>query len=216
VKEEFDTRMKKISFSKSVCAAALIAMTGSVFSCATPGKGTAIGTGGGAAVGAGAGALIGGGKGALIGAGAGALVGGAIGNYLDKQAQQLEKVAETRRTEDGILVNLKNDLLFDSGSAVLKPEANSQLVQLGQILAKYPKDQIQVAGYTDNSGAKKLNELLSQQRAHAVADVLKQQGVKSEQLAIEGKGPSEPVASNNTSTGRAKNRRVELKINVEG
>ena len=110
-------KMSKAVISKAVCNLVLVVSMGSLASCATPGKDTAIGAGGGAAVGAGAGALIGGGKGALIGAGAGALVGGAIGNYLDKQAQQLKKVAETHRTADGILVNLKNDLLFDTGSA---------------------------------------------------------------------------------------------------
>lgn len=193
-----------------------IVLMGTVASCATPGKDTAIGAGGGAAIGAGAGALFGGGKGALIGAGAGALVGGAIGNYMDKQAQQLKKVADTKRTEDGILVNLKNDLLFDTSSAVLKPEAQTQLTQLGQILAKYPKDKIVVAGYTDNSGAQKFNELLSHERAQSVAEVLRQQGVKSNQLDIEGKGSLQPIASNKSANGRAKNRRVELKISMEG
>jgi outer membrane protein OmpA-like peptidoglycan-associated protein len=189
-------------------------LVGSLASCATPGKDTAIGAGGGAALGAGAGALFGGGKGAIIGAGAGALVGGAIGNYLDKQAQQLAKVAETKRTEDGIMVNLKNDLLFDTGSTVLKPEAQAQLNQLGQILAKYPKDHIEVVGYTDNSGGQQVNQLLSQQRAQAVANVLGQQGVKPQQMNIEGMGSAQPVASNKSVAGRAKNRRVELKINV--
>jgi outer membrane protein OmpA-like peptidoglycan-associated protein len=204
--------MRKVVFSKVVLS---IVLMGSVASCATPGKNTAIGAGGGAAVGAGAGALIGGGKGALIGAGAGALVGGVVGNYLDKQAQQLKKVADTKRTEDGILVNLKNDLLFDTASAVLKPEAQTQLTQLGKILAQYSKDKIVVAGFTDNSGTQKFNELLSQQRAQSVAEVLRQQGVKSNQLDIEGKGSLQPVASNKTATGRAKNRRVELKISME-
>jgi outer membrane protein OmpA-like peptidoglycan-associated protein len=150
-----------------------------------------------------------------MGAGAGALVGGAIGNYLDKQAHQLKEVADTKRTEDGILVNLKNDLLFDTSSAVLKPEAQTQLTQLGKILAQYPKDKIVVAGYTDNSGSQKFNALLSQQRAQSVAEVLRQQGVKSNQLDIEGKGSLQPIASNSSASGRAKNRRVELKINVE-
>jgi outer membrane protein OmpA-like peptidoglycan-associated protein len=203
----------KSRFSKAVFS---IVLMGSVASCATPGKDTAIGAGGGAAIGAGAGALIGGGKGALIGAGAGALVGGAVGNYLDKQAQQLKKVAETQRTTDGILVNLKNDLLFDTASAVLKPEAQQQLNQLGQILAKYPKDRIVVAGYTDNSGSQQFNQLLSKQRAQSVADALEQQGVKPNQLDIQGLGSSKPIASNKSSSGRSKNRRVELKINVEG
>ncbi len=205
--------MMKSRVSKIACT---IALVGALTSCATPGKNTAIGAGGGAAVGAGTGALIGGEKGALIGAGAGALVGGVIGNYLDKQAQQLKKVAETRRTADGILVSLRNDLLFETGSALPKSEAKEQLTQLGKILAQYPKDRIVVSGYTDNAGTEKFNQLLSRQRAQSIADVLKDQGVKPEQLDIEGKGESLPIASNKTAAGRAKNRRVELKIDMEG
>src|SRR5437588_12181704 len=84
--------------------------------CATPGKRTAIGAGGGAAVGAGVGAIAGGWKGAVIGAAVGGLAAGAVGNYLDKQAQELKEVAETKRTKDGILVDLKSKLLFTTDS----------------------------------------------------------------------------------------------------
>src|SRR2546425_12991222 len=69
--------------------------------CATPGERTAIGAGGGAAVGAGIGAIAGGWEGAAIGAVVGSVAGGAIGNYLDKQAQELQQVANARRTESG-------------------------------------------------------------------------------------------------------------------
>src|SRR5882762_9198085 len=79
--------------------------------CATPGERTAIGAGGGAAVGAGVGALAGGWEGAAIGAVVGGVAGGAIGNYLDKQAQELQAVTNARRTENGILVDLKSSLL---------------------------------------------------------------------------------------------------------
>ena len=83
-----------------------------VAACATPGERTAIGAGGGAAVGAGIGALAGGWEGAAIGALVGGVAGGAIGNYLDKQAQELQAVTNARRTENGILVDLKSSLLF--------------------------------------------------------------------------------------------------------
>jgi outer membrane protein OmpA-like peptidoglycan-associated protein len=203
--------MTKTGISKVVC---ILMITSALASCASPGMRTGIGAGGGALAGAGIGALIGGGKGALIGAGAGAILGGAVGNYLDKQAQQLAEVAQTKRTEDGILVNLKNDLLFTTGSAELKPEANAQLTQLGEILAKYPQDRIRVAGYTDSSGGSAFNQLLSQQRAQAVANVLEQRGVQPQVLTIQGLGSAGPVASNKTDAGRAQNRRVELKIDV--
>ncbi len=124
----------------------LIALAG-LAACATPGKRTAIGAGGGAAAGAGVGAIMGGWKGAAIGAAVGGVAGGAVGNYLDKQAQELKEVAETtRRTKDGIMVDLKSKLLFTTDSSVLKPEAVELVAKLGDILAKYPDDRIRIAG----------------------------------------------------------------------
>ncbi len=187
--------------------------------CTAPGKRTAIGTGVGAAAGAGVGAAIGSasgnaGKGALIGAAAGALFGGGVGNYLDKQAKELAQVAETRRTEEGILVNLKGDILFDSGKANLKPEAATRVKEIGAILAKYPEDRIVVVGHTDSSGGDDYNQRLSENRAKAVKIQLLSKGVPSENISTVGMGESQPVASNETKQGRAKNRRVELNISI--
>ncbi len=180
--------------------------------CASPGKRTAVGAGAGAVGGAGIGAIIGGGRGAAIGAGIGAAAGGLIGNRLDKQAQELAEVAETKRTADGILVNLKNDLLFETGKATLTPEANTQLTQLGSILVKYPNNQVTVHGYTDSVGTEAFNESLSLKRAHAVQGVLRASGVPENQLRTEGHGEHMPLVGNDTKENRAKNRRVELKI----
>ena len=190
-------------------AAALLA-TG----CATAGKRTAIGAGGGAAAGAGVGALIGGWKGAAIGAGVGALAGGSVGLYLDKQAKELEEVAETKRTENGVLVNMKSEILFDSGSAVLKPEAVAQIEKVGDILARYADDRVRVEGHTDSVGAAPVNEQLSLRRADAVKRVLVGRGVKDGQITALGVGETRPVADNKTPAGRAANRRVELHIDV--
>jgi outer membrane protein OmpA-like peptidoglycan-associated protein len=184
--------------------------------CATAGKRTAIGAGGGAAAGAGIGALVGGWKGAAIGAAVGGVAGGSVGLYLDKQAKELQQVAETRRTEDGILVQLKSDLLFGTDSAVLKPQAVDQLSSLGDILAKYPQDRIRIEGYADATGSARHNEELSQRRADAVRKVLLGRGVKEPQVTALGMGDTRPVASNASSAGRAKNRRVELHIDVPG
>lgn len=184
--------------------------------CATAGKRTAVGAGAGAAVGAGVGAAVGGWKGAAIGAAAGAAAGGSVGLYLDKQAKELEKVAETRRTENGILVQLKNDILFGTDSAVLKPEAVAQLTQVGDILAKYPEDRIRVEGHADSTGTARHNEQLSERRAEAVRKVLLGRGVKEQQVTALGMGETRPVAGNGTAAGRAQNRRVELHIDVPG
>lgn len=182
--------------------------------CETAGKRTAIGAGVGGLVGAGAGALLGGKKGALIGAGVGALAGGSVGLYLDKQHKELEKVAEVKRTENGLLVQLKNDILFDTGSAVLKPAAVDQLTQVGDILAKYSDDRVRIEGHTDSSGSNASNESLSLRRADAVKSVLVGRGVQEKQITALGMGETRPVADNATADGRSKNRRVELHIDV--
>lgn len=183
--------------------------------CATPGKRTAIGAGAGAVAGAGVGAVVGGWKGAAIGAAVGGVAGGSVGNYLDKQAEELKQVAETtRRTRDGILVDLKSKLLFTTDSSVLKPGAVEMVAKLGDVLVKYPEDRIKIAGYTDSTGALAHNEELSMRRAKAVRDVLEGRGVKTEQMLVEGMGPAHPISSNATAAGRSKNRRVELHIDV--
>jgi outer membrane protein OmpA-like peptidoglycan-associated protein len=198
--------MKKI-----FCVLLVVLLSG----CASPGKRTAIGAGGGALAGAAVGAAAGGSwKSAAIGAAVGAAAGGAVGNYLDKQAQELEKVAETKRTKDGILVKLKNDLLFDSGSAVLKPQAIEEISKLGDILSKYPDDRIKIEGHTDNTGKASSNEELSMRRAQAVKNVLQGRGVKDTQMMVLGMGQTKPIGENKTTQGRATNRRVELHIDV--
>jgi outer membrane protein OmpA-like peptidoglycan-associated protein len=188
--------------------------------CAKPGKRTAYGAGIGAAAGAAAGGIIGhqskrGGKGAAIGAAAGAALGGGIGNYLDKQARELAQVAETKRTEEGIITTLKNNVLFDTDSSALKPQAMDQLSQLSDILKKYPEDRIVVAGHTDSRGGADYNERLSLQRAQAVKLQLISSGLPSESIEALGQGESQPIAPNATSEGMAKNRRVELHITVD-
>lgn len=182
--------------------------------CATPGQKTAIGAGTGAAAGAAIGAIANGWKGAALGAAAGAMAGGALGNYLDKQADELAQVAQTKRTKEGILVQLKNDLLFDTGSAVLKPQAIEEVSKLADILVKYPEDRIRVEGHTDSKGNQSKNEVLSSRRAEAVKNVLIGRGVKENQIMVLGMGQTQPIADNKTSEGRALNRRVELHIDV--
>lgn len=199
--------------NRHVAIAAVVLLTFGA-ACQTAGKRTAIGAGAGAAAGAGVGALVGGKKGALIGLGVGALAGGSVGLYLDKQAKELEKVAETKRTENGIVVNMKNDILFDTGSADLKAEAVTQLIQVGDIVAKYGDDRVRIEGHTDAVGSSEYNQGLSDRRADSVRQILVARGVKPEQITSVGLGETKPIASNDTTDGKAKNRRVELHIDV--
>ena len=196
-----------------LCAVALLC------ACTTPGKKTAIGAAVGTAVGAGAGALISkatGGSaksGAIYGGAAGLVTGGLIGNYYDKQAKELAQIADVTRAEDGsIIVTLKNDILFDVGSAVLSEASQKTLIDLNRVLKKYPENIIVVQGHTDSTGTAAYNKTLSEQRAKAVYDFILENGLKTSSLSYVGYGMNQPVADNNTTEGRAKNRRVELSI----
>lgn len=191
-----------------------------VAGCATPGKRTAVGAGTGAAAGAAVGAIIGhqsgnAGKGAVLGGLLGGLMGGAIGNRLDKQAQELAQIAETRRTENGIVTTLKNNLLFDTAKADLKPVAADSVNQISDILKKYPENKIIVVGFTDDRGSDAYNQNLSLQRAQAVRLSMVGRGVPASALEAVGMGEASPVAPNTTEEGRSKNRRVELQISVD-
>lgn len=193
---------------------ALVVSIAAALACATPGEKTAIGAGAGAAVGAGVGALAGGWEGAAIGAVVGGVAGGAIGNYLDRQQQELQQIAEARRTESGILVNLRSSLMFSEDSAVVRPAAAEELARLGDILAKYPDDRIRIRGFTDATGSVAHDEELSLRRAVSVRDILESRGVQRRQMLVEGAGAVDPVGDNAIPEGRAKNRRVEIYIDV--
>ena len=193
----------------------------SLAACASPErKNTAKGAGIGVAVGAGVGAILGHqsgnrDKGALFGAALGGVIGAGIGDHLDKQAAELAEIAETKRTENGIITNLKGDILFNSGKYNLKPQAQTNIIKIGKIISKYPEDRVKVIGHTDSQGSNETNAKLSLQRARVVYNQLIQSGVPSEHIEIIGMGEMRPIASNATPEGRAKNRRVELEITVD-
>jgi outer membrane protein OmpA-like peptidoglycan-associated protein len=192
----------------------LVTLLASIAACATPGKDTAIGAGVGAGGGALIGGLAGGWEGAAIGAVAGGLVGGAIGNYLDKQQQELQQISDARRTESGLLLNLRSTLIFTKDSAVVQPAAVEELARLGDVLAKYPQDRIIIEGFAEPSGSTAHDEALSLRRAEAVRDILASRGVGPRQMLVEGAGATQPIADNSTPEGRAQNRSVAIHIVV--
>jgi outer membrane protein OmpA-like peptidoglycan-associated protein len=119
-----------------------------------------------------------------------------------------------KKTENGLLVQMKNDILFDTGSDGVKPAGIDDLAKMGDILAKYSDDRVRIEGHTDSSGDAKFNQQLSERRANAVKAVLVSRGVQEGQITVTGLGESKPVADNSSADGRLKNRRVELHIDV--
>ena len=134
---------------------------------------------------------------------------------LGAEVKRLEsELADMRakQTDRGWILTLKNELLFDAGGASLKPGAQRSLDNLSQFLTKYPDRDIAIEGFTDSTGSKDLNQQLSEKRAWAVKAALVARGIQSTRIDARGYGPSFPVASNETPTGRQLNRRVEIVI----
>lgn len=178
-------------------------------------KRTAVGAGVGTAVGAGVGAVFGKGKGAVIGGVLGAAIGGYAGRRMDKQAKELEKIAETRRTDQGLITKLKSDITFPTGKASMKPEAKTHLRDMADIMKKYPENILTIKGFTDDTGSSKINQKLSLDRAVAVKRELVKDGLPENVISTIGLGPSYPIATNESAYGRSQNRRVEIEVTVD-
>ena len=184
---------------------------------------TAIGAGGGAALGAAAGALLGATTGiktrkaALIGAGIGAIGGGGVGVYMDNQEAQLRRRLErsgvsVTRVGDRIVLNMPSNVTFNSDEANIKPQFYDTLNAVAQVFQEFNQTLVDVVGHTDSTGADDYNYDLSRRRAGAVAQYLESQRLDPNRFSVEGRGENEPIASNDTESGKAQNRRVEITI----
>jgi len=129
-------------------------------------------------------------------------------------SEQLNSILQTRDSARGLIVSM-SDVLFDTGKYSLKPGAREKLAKVAGILLAYPALNIEVGGYTDNVGSDEMNQTLSENRAGSVRDYLVQQGVLTNSVSARGFGNTLPVASNDNSSGRQQNRRVELLVSGE-
>ena len=151
--------------------------------------------------------------GALVGATAGSV----IGNQLDAQERELRQSLANDsitivNTGDRLILSFPNDLTFATDSAAISPAVQADLRQVAGSLVRYPNSTVQVIGHTDSDGDASYNQGLSERRANAVADQIQAGGVPYHRLRIIGLGEEQPVASNLTPEGKARNRRVEVVI----
>jgi len=217
---------------KTMIAGLVSVMT--LAACATtpndPNQKTKQGAAGGALLGAVAGAIIGyqgdhsGGalKGALIGGAAGGAIGAGAGYYMDKQQaefeqklaaeQQAHQIEIERLKNENLKITMSSEVSFDFNSAEIKPAFGNTLDKVSDILERYNRTQITVVGHTDNVGSDAYNQGLSRKRAESVAYYVERRGVQASRVRTEGRGESEPRASNASEAGRQLNRRVELLI----
>jgi outer membrane protein OmpA-like peptidoglycan-associated protein len=153
--------------------------------------------------------------GAILGAAVGGAAGAIIGNYMDKQAAEMQRDlegAEVQRIGEGIKITFDSGILFDVDKSDLRPVSQTNLAELAQILNKYPDTNILIEGHTDSTGSDDHNMTLSKERAQSVASYLAVVAVKSERFSIVGYGESQPIVTNDTPEGQQKNRRVDIAV----
>lgn len=185
-------------------------------------RGAVIGAAGGALLGAILGNNVGNGQNSELGAVLGTVVGGAagavIGNQMDKQAKKIEEEipgADVKRVDDGIVVTFDENnggVYFDTNKYNINEKSKQTLDKLAAILKEYPDTNVLVAGHTDSVGKDEYNLGLSQRRAQAVTNYFKSKGLASSRFTTKWYGEKNPIASNDTAEGRAKNRRVNVVI----
>ncbi|EXU78460.1 membrane protein [Comamonas aquatica DA1877] len=181
-------------------------------------RNTALGVGIGALAGAGIAKATGGkaGTGALIGA----AVGG-VGTYIwsanmERQRQELEAatrgtgVTVSRTADNQLQLAIPSDISFDSNSATIKSQFRPVLNSFANSLRRNPGTHVVIVGHTDSTGGAHINDPLSLNRANAARDYIFNQGVRGPRIQTEGRGAREPMASNESAWGRAKNRRIDI------
>lgn len=176
----------------------------------------------GAAIGAAAGLLSGDNaverrQRAMVGVGIGALAGGGIGAYQDRQEAELRRATagtgvDVTRDGDVIKLNLPDGVTFDFAKYDIKPQFYPALNTIANTLREYNQTIVEVSGHTDSVGSDAANQTLSERRANAVSGYLMGQGLQRERFEVVGMGERYPIASNDTDSGRALNRRVEIRL----
>lgn len=138
-----------------------------------------------------------------------------IDNYIE--TNQLSTQLETKLTQDLLMITIRDNALYSSGSATVKPDAQKLAVTISDLLQNYPQYQIEVAGHTDNVPIRnaefETNWDLSTKRAlNFMKILLENPNVSANRFRAIGYSEYRPIDTNNTADGRAKNRRVEVSI----
>ncbi|HZJ92869.1 MAG TPA: OmpA family protein [Thiopseudomonas sp.] len=172
---------------------------------------------GGAAIGAATSSKKDRGKGALIGAAVAGAAGAGYGYYVDKQEAELRRSMQgtgidVQRDGDNLTLVMPGNVTFATDSASISGNFYSTLNNLAQSFNQYDQNTIEIIGHTDSTGPYQHNMNLSQRRAQSVADYMRNQGVNGMRMQVNGVGPNQPIADNNSPQGRQQNRRVEINL----
>ncbi len=199
----------------SLAAAASLALAG----CAnmtehqrTTAQGVGIGTVAGAAIGG----IVDDGRGAAIGATLGGLGGYIWSQRMERQRAEMDRamantgVVVSQTQDNRLKLHIPSDISFDVNRAEIKPQFAPLLDQFAVSLQNNPGTDIVIVGHTDSTGNDGINNPLSFNRAESTRQYLVARGVAPQRIQIDGRGSYEPIASNATQDGRARNRRVEI------
>lgn len=142
-----------------------------------------------------------------------AVAAGQITLPIEEEAQQLI-FFNARQTERGLILRFRN-IRFTSEKATLMSNAEPPINELADFLKLYSRRTVLIEGHTDNTGAERFNQKLSEERANVVRDALISRGIAPARIRAVGLGEAYPIARNDTEAGRAMNRRVEVVISDE-
>jgi outer membrane protein OmpA-like peptidoglycan-associated protein len=136
---------------------------------------------------------------------------------MDQQEAKLRRQLEgtgvsVTRHGDNITLNMPGNITFATDQADLRPEFPPVLDSVASVLEEFDQTIVEVAGHTDSTGATDYNQRLSERRANTVAQYLRARSVMDSRIVTRGYGEAYPIASNDTASGRAQNRRVELTL----
>jgi outer membrane protein OmpA-like peptidoglycan-associated protein len=151
---------------------------------------------------------------AALGCGA---IGAGVGAYMDAQEAELREQlqgtgVQVRRNGDQLDLIMPGNITFNTNQYDIRSDFFPVLDSVAQVLYKFTDTRLQVTGHTDSTGARDYNYNLSNRRATSVSNYLASRGVDQNRMITQGVGPDRPIASNDTESGRASNRRVELQI----
>ena len=181
---------------------------------------TATGAGVGAVVGAVLSSTTGGkaGTGAVVGAGVGALGTYIWSQNMEKQKREMEQATQgtgidvTQTTDNQLKLDIPSDISFDTGRSEIKGNFAQVLDRFATGLRDNQNTDVRIVGHTDNTGSDAINNPLSVDRATSTRNYLTARGVSGARIQVEGRGSYQPIASNGTAEGRARNRRVEILV----
>lgn len=181
---------------------------------------TAIGAGAGALGGAAIGAMTGGkaGTGAVIGAGVGALGTYIWSQHMEQQKREMQAATQgtgvtvSQTADNQLKLDIPSDISFATNRSDIEPSFRPILDRFAESLRNNPNTEVRIIGHTDSTGNDAINDPLSLDRAESARNYLTARGVNGARIHVAGRGSHEPIATNATAEGRARNRRVEIYV----